>query len=90
MEIESIEIKLLKSSEVKDGDTILIKIDENKKKNLTQEDIRGLYESISKMIKKNISIYFFPDYLSVDIIKKHVMNIEETTKPELEKHKNEE
>ena len=34
MDIKSLEINLFKTSEVQDGDTILVKIDEEKKSNL--------------------------------------------------------
>lgn len=76
MDIKSLEINILKASEVKDGDTILVKIKEEDKSKLTKENIKSLYDQIKKIIKKDISIYFFPKNLSIDIIKNHVKNIE--------------
>jgi hypothetical protein len=78
MDIKSLEINLFKSSEINDGDTILVKIDQEKKKNLGKEDIKFLYDEIKKITKKDISIYFFPKDLSIDIIKNHVKNIEDS------------
>jgi hypothetical protein len=77
MNIKSLEINVFKSSEIKDGDTILVKIDEKQKKDLKPEDIRHLYDEIKNITKKDVSIYFFPKYLSIDIIKKHVKNVED-------------
>ena len=82
MDIKSLEINLFKTSEINDNDTILIKIDEKEKSKLKKEDIQTLYNQIQKIVKKNISIYFFPKNLSIDIIKNHVKNIE-TSKKEI-------
>lgn len=82
MEIESLEIKLLKSSEIKDGDIILVKIKDSDKLKLDKNKVRDLYEQISKMLKKPIPIYFFPDNLSIDIIKKSIINTDKTIKNE--------
>jgi hypothetical protein len=78
MNIKSLEINLFKTSEINDGDTILVKIDDDKKKEFQKEDIKFLYDEIKKITKKDISIYFFPKYLSIDIIKNHVKNIEDS------------
>lgn len=78
MDIKSLEINLFKTSEVQDGDTILVKIDEEKKSSLKKEDIKFLYDQIRNIVKKDISIYFFPKDLSIDIIKNHVKNIEDS------------
>jgi hypothetical protein len=82
MDIKSLEINLFKTSEINDNDTILIKIDEKEKSKLKKEDIQTLYNQIQKIVKKNISIYFFPKNLSIDIIKNHVKNID-TSKKEI-------
>jgi len=76
MDIKSLEINLFKTSEIQDGDTILVKIDEEKKSKLKKEDIRYLYEQIRNIAKKDISIYFFPKNLSISIIKNHIKNLE--------------
>lgn len=76
MNIESLEINLFKTSEIHDRDTILVKIDEQDKSKFTKENIKNLYDQIKKITKKDISIYFFPKNLSIDIIKNHVKNIE--------------
>lgn len=78
MDIESLELNLLKSSQINDGDIILVKIDETKKSKLKKEDIQFLYEQIKKITKKDISIYFFPENLSLHLIKNHIKNIEES------------
>jgi hypothetical protein len=78
MDIKKLEINLFKTSEIQNGDTILVKIDEEKKSKLKKEDIKFLYDEIKKIVKKDISIYFFPKYLSIDIIKNHVKNIEDS------------
>ena len=78
MDIKSLEINLFKTSEIKDGDTILVKIDDEKKSKLKKEDVKALYDEIKKIVKKEISIYFFPKDLSIDIIKNHVKNIEDS------------
>lgn len=82
MKIDSLEIKLLKSSEIKEGDVILVKIKESDKLKLNKDNIRHLYDQISKMINKSIPIYFFPDNLSIDIIKKSVNMTNNTVKNE--------
>jgi hypothetical protein len=76
MDIKSLEINLFKTSEIEDGDTILVKIDDKKKSSFKQEDIRYIYDQIKQITKKNISIYFFPKHLNIDIIKHHIQNIE--------------
>lgn len=78
MNIESLEINLFKTSEIKDGDTILVKIEDEKKSKFKKEEIKALYDQIKKIVKKDISIYFFPKNLSIDIIKNHVKNIEDS------------
>jgi hypothetical protein len=87
MDIKSLEINLLKASQIKDGDIILVKIDDNQKKQLKQEDITALYQELKNMIKKDISIYFFPKNLSIDTIKKHVKNIEDNKEKIIEEEK---
>lgn len=76
MDITKLEINLFKTSEINDGDTILVKIDEKDKSKFTKENIKSLYDQIKKIAGKDISIYFFPKNLSIDIIKNHVKNIE--------------
>jgi hypothetical protein len=77
MNIKSLEINLLKASEIQDGDVIIVKTSPEEKSKLTKDNVQEIYQNISKMInKKNISIYFFPKNLSVDIIKNHVKVIE--------------
>ena len=76
MNIESLEVILFKTSEIKDGDTILVKIDDEKKSKFKKDEIKALYDEIKKIAKKDISIYFFPKDLSIDIIKNHIKNIE--------------
>jgi len=88
MKIESLEIKLLKSSEIQDGDILLVKIKDMDKANLTKDKIQSLYNQISKIVKKDIPIYFFPSNLSIDIIKKSVINTDEIVKKENEKDNN--
>lgn len=82
MNIESLEIKLLKSSEIKDGDIILVKIKDSDKLKLDKDKVRNLYDQISKMLNKSIPIYFFPDNLSIDIIKKSIINTDKTIENE--------
>jgi hypothetical protein len=78
MNIESLEINLFKTSELKDGDTILVKIDAEEKSKLTKDEIQSLYNQLTKIIEnKNINIYFFPKNISIDIIKNHVILTEE-------------
>jgi hypothetical protein len=76
MNIKSLEVSLFKTSEIKDGDTILVKIDDEKKSKFKKDEIKALYDEIKKIVKKDISIYFFPKDLSIDIIKNHIKNIE--------------
>jgi hypothetical protein len=78
MDIKSLEINILKASEVKDGDTILVRVSEEEKSKFTKENIKNLYEQIKKIIGKDISIYFFPKNLSIDVIKNHIKNIEDS------------
>jgi len=70
LDIESLEIKLLKSSQIEDGDIILVKINEEDEKKISKENVRKLYDQISDMVKKpNIGIYFFPKNLDISLIK---------------------
>lgn len=78
MDIKSLEINLFKTSEIKDGDTIIVKVDEKEKEKFTKENIQNLYLQIQKITKKDISIYFFPKNLSIGIIKNHIKNIEDS------------
>lgn len=70
MKIENLELKLLKSSKIEDGDTILVKINDNEKNKLSKDDIKKIYKSISDMINKQVGIYFFPANLDLSLIKK--------------------
>jgi hypothetical protein len=72
MKIQSLETKLLKTSKIEEGDLILVKIDSEKKKDLTPEQIKSLYSDIKSLISKDIPIVFFPDYLDIEIIKKFI------------------
>jgi hypothetical protein len=77
MNIESLEINLLKASEIKDGDSIIVKVKENDRMKLSKESVASLYKQIKGIIKKdNIPIYFFPQNISLNIIKSHVEQIE--------------
>jgi hypothetical protein len=77
MNIESLEIKLLKASEIVEGDVILVKVSEKNKSKLTKEKVQSLYQQIIKIInKKNIPIYFFPDDVEMKVIKNHIQNVE--------------
>lgn len=78
MNIEKLEINVLKASEIKDGDILLIKMEQEEKEKLNKDSIKKLYDQVLGMInKKDISIYFFPKNIDIDIIKNHVKNIEE-------------
>ena len=72
MNIESLEINLLKASEIKDGDIILVKIDNKTKSELNKETITNLYQKITDILKKQVPIYFFPSDVSIEILKKTI------------------
>lgn len=74
MNLESLEINILKASEIKDGDIVIVKIDELNKSNLDENKIQSIYQKITKMIKKEIPIYFFPSYFTFEIIKSAITN----------------
>lgn len=77
MDIQSLEINLLKASEIKNGDILLIRVDDKERNQLTKENVRNIYDQVLKMIKRtDIGIYFFPKNLGIEIIKNHVENIE--------------
>lgn len=76
MDIQSLEINLLKASEINENDIILVKIDDQAKSQFNKDQITDLYNKIKQMVKKEISIYFFPKSLSINIIKSHITNIE--------------
>jgi len=79
MKIESLEVNLFKASDIKDGDILLVRIDNDKKNNLSKENVRNIYDQILNMIKrKDIGIYFFPKNLDIEIIKNNIMNIEKS------------
>lgn len=85
MNIESLEINLLKVSEIKDGDVLIIKMSKEQKNKMNKNDVKEIYDQIVKMIKRNdISIYFFPEDLSLDIVKNNIKMIEDSKK-EIEK-----
>jgi hypothetical protein len=69
MNIESLEINLLKASEIKDGDVVIVKINEFEKANLDAEKIRSIYKKITDMLKKETPIYFFPSNFTFEIMK---------------------
>jgi hypothetical protein len=72
MKIQSLETKLLKTSKVEEGDLILVKINSEKKQDLSPEQIKSFYNDIRSLINKEVPIVFFPDYLDVEIIKKFI------------------
>lgn len=73
MDIKSLEINLFKTSEIKDDDTILVKIDAEEKSKLNKKDIENLYKDLKTILNnKNVNIYFFPKNMSIDMIKNHV------------------
>ena len=69
MNLESLEINLLKASEIKDGDVVIVKINEFEKANLDAEKIRSIYKKITDMLKKETPIYFFPSNFTFEIMK---------------------
>jgi hypothetical protein len=76
MKIESIEVSLFKTSDIKDGDKLLVR---TSSKELSSDKIRSLYEELNKMIgKKEVSMYFFPKDVKIDIIKNHIKNTEDS------------
>ena len=78
-DIESLEINVLKASEIKDGDILIVKMDKEQKNKMNKDDVKNIYDQIVKMIKRSdISIYFFPEDLSIDIIKNNVKMIEDS------------
>lgn len=88
MKIESLEVNLFKASEIKNGDILLVRIDNEEKNKLTKEGVRNIYDQILNMIKrKDIGIYFFPKNLDIEIIKNHILNIE-NSKTEIIKNEN--
>lgn len=74
MDIQSLEINLLKVSEINDSDVIIIKIDDKEKKLLTKENVQDLYKQVSSIIKKPVPIFFFPKELNIELIKNHILN----------------
>lgn len=79
MKIDNIEVSLFKASEIKDGDILLVKMGKEQKNNMNKDDVKNIYDKIVKMIKRSdISIYFFPKDLSIDIIKNNVKIIEDS------------
>ena len=74
LNIESLEINILKASEIKEGDLVIVKMSNEHKSKLNKDDIKNLYQNISKMLKKEIPIYFFPEGLNIDIIKNAIKN----------------
>lgn len=76
MDIKSLEINLLKASEIKDGDIILIKINPEDKAKFSKDNITNIYSQIKNMVNKDISIYFFPKDLDLELIKYHIEQTE--------------
>ena len=75
MKIENIDVSLFKASDIKDGDKLLVR---TTGKELSKEAVRSVYEELNKMIgKKEVSMYFFPKDIKIDIIKNHIKNIED-------------
>jgi hypothetical protein len=79
MNIESLEINVLKVSEIKDGDVLIVKMSKEQKNKMNKNDVKDIYDQVVKMIKRNdISIYFFPEDLSLDIVKNNIKMIEDS------------
>jgi len=79
MNIESLEINVLKVSEIKDGDVLIVKMGTEQRNKMNKNDVKDIYDQVIKMIKRNdISIYFFPEDLSLDIIKNNIKLIEDS------------
>lgn len=72
MNIESLEINILKASEIKDDDVVLVKIDQDTKSKLDKDTVQKLYKQITNMVKKEIPIYFFPSDISIEVLRKTV------------------
>jgi hydroxymethylpyrimidine pyrophosphatase-like HAD family hydrolase len=77
MNIESLEINLLKASEIQEGDVVIVKINEKQKLNLNKEKITEIYNKIIQIINRKIPIYFFPKDLSFHLIKKSISKASE-------------
>jgi acetamidase/formamidase len=80
MDIQSLEINLLKVSEIKEGDIVIVKIKDSEKSKISKEIIKNLYKQITNIVKKEIPIYFFPDYLSIEMIKEHINIVDKKLK----------
>lgn len=74
--IESLEINLVKASEINDKDVVIVKVNNEDKLKLTKEEVHQIYSDIKKITRKDVSIYFFPKNLDLFLIKKHIENVE--------------
>lgn len=84
MNIESLEINILKASEIQDNDVVIVKINEFEKANLDTNKIQNLYKKITDMIKKEVPIYFFPSNFTFEIIKNAIETQNNLTKDKQE------
>jgi hypothetical protein len=73
MDIKSLEVNLLKASEIEDGDIVLIKVTEDQKNKLSKEDAKKIYQKITEITKKTIPIFFFPKDLNIQLLKSIVV-----------------
>jgi hypothetical protein len=90
MNIESLEIKLLKSSKIEDGDIVIVKVDNNDKEFFTKDFVKKIYDQITEMLdRKDLKIYFFPKNLDIEIIKNHVKNINDESLEKIQTNENE-
>jgi len=87
MEIENLEVSLLKASNIQDGDTVLVRLTEEQKQEMTKEKAGELYNKIKKCVgeDKKIAIFFFPKSMELGLVKdtmKTVLESAEVKDPE--------
>jgi hypothetical protein len=77
MKIDQAEISLFKTSDIKDGDVLLVKISSKYKEKLNKENIQSLYDSIKAMVgSKDVGIFFFPKNLDISILRNYLEKAE--------------
>jgi hypothetical protein len=80
MNIENLEVSILKTSEIKDGDTLLVKLTEEQKEAMTKESASALYNKIKSVVgpDKKISIFFFPSSMEISAIRDTINTVRGT------------
>lgn len=79
MNIKNLEVSILKTSELKSGDVVIVRMSPEEKNKLNKDNITEIYNQVKNMIGKDkeIGIFFFSKDMELSYIKDYLKQSEQ-------------